>query len=56
MKKTHCKNEHLFTEENTYIRPDTGTRQCKACKRFVLKKWRINNPEARKIMINHGEN
>jgi len=29
--KTHCINGHPFDEENTYIRPDKGTRQCKRC-------------------------
>lgn len=29
--KTHCKNGHEFTEGNTYVRPDTGARQCKRC-------------------------
>lgn len=29
--KTHCANGHPFDAFNTYIRPDTGTRQCKAC-------------------------
>lgn len=31
--RTHCVNGHPFDQENTYIRPDTGTRQCKACGR-----------------------
>lgn len=31
--KTHCKHGHEFTVENTYIRPDTGCRMCKACNR-----------------------
>jgi hypothetical protein len=29
--RTHCKRRHLWNFENTYIRPDTGTRQCRAC-------------------------
>jgi hypothetical protein len=30
---THCQRGHAFTPENTYIRPDRGTRMCKACRR-----------------------
>jgi hypothetical protein len=30
---THCVNGHEFTAENTYVRPDNGSRQCKACHR-----------------------
>lgn len=29
--KTECKNGHLFTKENTYLRP-TGGRSCKTCR------------------------
>lgn len=29
--RTHCKNGHPWSEENTYRRPDNGTRQCRAC-------------------------
>lgn len=32
-RKTHCVAGHEFSTENTYIRPDTGGRQCLACKR-----------------------
>jgi hypothetical protein len=35
-KKTHCKRDHEFTEENTYI-DARGCRNCRACKR-----WRAN--------------
>ena len=28
-----CKNGHNFTPENTYLRPDTGGRQCRQCSR-----------------------
>lgn len=31
--KTHCINGHEFTPENTYRRPDTGHRMCRACGR-----------------------
>lgn len=29
--KSHCSRDHEFTSENTYIRPDNGRRQCRAC-------------------------
>lgn len=29
--RTRCVNGHHFTPTNTYRRPDTGTRQCRAC-------------------------
>lgn len=29
--RTHCINGHEYTLENTYIRKDRGTRQCKTC-------------------------
>lgn len=32
--KTECIHGHGFTAENTYIRPDTGARQCRNCKRI----------------------
>ena len=31
--KTHCIHGHEFTLENTYRRPDNGTRACKTCMR-----------------------
>ena len=30
--KTHCKNGHEYTEENTYVNP-RGSRTCKICSR-----------------------
>lgn len=30
-RKTHCIHGHRFSAANTYRRPDTGTRQCRAC-------------------------
>lgn len=32
-RREECVNGHPFDEENTYIRPDNGHRQCKACVR-----------------------
>ena len=36
--QTHCANGHEFTGENTYIDPKTGWRQCRTCKREVMRK------------------
>lgn len=30
---THCPDGHEYTPANTYRRPDTGTRSCRACRR-----------------------
>lgn len=30
---THCRRGHLFDAANTYVRPDNGRRQCRACAR-----------------------
>lgn len=32
-RRSSCKRGHPWSPENTYIRPDTGTRQCRACGR-----------------------
>lgn len=36
--KTHCKNGHEFTPENTYIKPGLrdGRRTCRACQRAAV--------------------
>lgn len=44
--KTHCKHGHEFTPENTYIRPDTGCRMCKACNRDA--QLRASHKQARR--------
>ena len=31
VRKTHCAQGHPFDAENTYLRPDDGTRQCRRC-------------------------
>lgn len=36
--KTHCKHGHEFTPENTYLRPDSGARMCKACSRDTARR------------------
>lgn len=37
-KKTHCKNGHEFTKENTWNY--NGRRHCKICKKENLRRWR----------------
>jgi hypothetical protein len=32
-RRTHCPHGHPYTPENTYIRPNTGDRQCRICLR-----------------------
>lgn len=36
--KTHCKNNHEFTTENTYIRPD-GHSRCRQYAKKYNRKW-----------------
>ena len=36
--KTHCKRNHEFTAENTYINPTSGARQCRECMRMARSK------------------
>lgn len=42
-RRTHCKHGHPFNTANTYIRPDNGTRVCRACRA----KWMRNHPRPR---------
>ena len=42
VKKTHCKQGHLFDTENTYIRPITG-RGCKICRREAYRRFKLAN-------------
>jgi len=35
--KTHCKRGHKFTEENTYVSPSNGGRNCRTCLRAYRK-------------------
>jgi hypothetical protein len=37
--KTHCKQGHQFTDENTYFCKD-GSRSCRICRREGLRRWR----------------
>lgn len=40
--KTACPFGHPYTEANTYIRPDTGARECKICRRARRRERREN--------------
>ncbi len=31
-RKTECKRGHPFNEDNTYLKPDNGQRQCRICR------------------------
>ena len=31
--RTHCPKGHVYDDDNTYIRPDAGHRDCRRCKR-----------------------
>jgi hypothetical protein len=42
---THCKNGHEFTEENTYIHPNTYHRACKKCRRKCVDVYTEENRE-----------
>ncbi|ALA06154.1 HNH endonuclease [Mycobacterium phage Target] len=33
--KTHCKRGHEFNDENTYVKPSDGGRQCRPCMRLL---------------------
>jgi hypothetical protein len=37
--KTHCPKGHPYDEENTYVVPKTGMRQCKICRRETMKRY-----------------
>lgn len=38
-KKTHCKNGHEFSQENTFLRNKRGYRSCRTCMKRSTKKW-----------------
>jgi len=40
---THCKRNHEFTEENTYVTPRDGFRVCKQCRRLARNSYYANN-------------
>jgi hypothetical protein len=48
-KKTHCKNGHEFTPENTYWTPD-GRRDCRICRRQHERQWRQIPPRSKQAV------
>jgi hypothetical protein len=38
-RKTHCKNGHEFTPDNTRFHLQRGTRECLTCKRALSRAW-----------------
>lgn len=45
-----CLRGHPWTEKNTYIRPDTGGRQCRACARIRDEKNPPDRPRKKKVL------
>lgn len=37
--KTHCLRGHEMVDDNLYVHPKTGRRQCRACKNLRHSKW-----------------
>lgn len=48
-RKTHCPKGHEYSEENTYISPKVGHRQCKTCRANLVRE-RTASGEAREYM------
>lgn len=40
--RTHCKNGHEFTEDNTYWRKDKTGRECRTCRYLRVEKYQVN--------------
>ncbi len=50
--KTHCKNGHEFTPENTYIRKGLNHRACNTCRRISQrKKYHTNQAQIIKAVV-----
>lgn len=45
-RRSHCKNGHRFTEDNTYRNP-RGMRSCRTCQRQHIRDWECKNREKR---------
>ncbi len=40
-RQTNCKRGHPLSGRNLYVRPDTGDRQCKACRNAAVTKYHL---------------
>lgn len=40
---THCPQGHEYTPDNTYIKPQTGTRNCRRCAAAARRAWKARN-------------
>jgi hypothetical protein len=43
---TECASGHPYTQENTYIHPARGTRDCLTCRRAAAARYRAKKMEA----------
>ena len=46
-RKTHCKNDHEFTEKNTWRSPTTNRRRCRTCDSIRKKRYQQNSSNER---------
>lgn len=41
LQKTECVNGHSYTPQNIYVRPDTGAKLCRKCRKETSKKYQL---------------
>ena len=46
-RKPTCPKGHVYTPENTYMRPDNGARTCKQCRAAYMRKYYLGKSETR---------
>jgi len=46
MEKTHCKQGHELTPENTYVNPSTNAHRCKLCRNAYKRQWYQENKDS----------
>jgi hypothetical protein len=46
--QTHCFRGHSLSEDNLYITPSTGSRQCQICRKENYRRWVKENRERRR--------